>query len=66
MTDEPFYCPNATPRLARVAKAGDHLFEFLKGSDHCVCELRGHGEFGIEAQFLLNGLYITRHFSVSR
>jgi hypothetical protein len=42
---------------------GGPLFEFRKGSDHYACQLRDHGEFGIEAQFLLNGtLYIARTF----
>lgn len=31
--------------------------------DRFVCELRNHGEYGVEAQFLLNGdLYIARMF----
>ena len=53
------------PRLAPVVleEPGGRLFEFHKGSDHYACELRDHGEFGIEAQFLLNGRpYIARTF----
>jgi hypothetical protein len=63
MSDEPFYSPKAKPRPPRVAQPSERRFEFRKGVDHYVCELRDHGEFGIEAQFLLNGeLYIARTF----
>jgi hypothetical protein len=63
MSDEPFYAPQRKPAPVRLGKPGDRLFEFRKGSDHYACELRDHGEFGIEAQFLLNGdLYIARTF----
>jgi hypothetical protein len=62
MSDEPYWSPTHKPPAARVAK-GELLFEFRKNSDHYVCELRDHGEFGIEAPFLLNGdLYIARAF----
>ena len=56
------------PRPALVGPVGNDnpdgpLFEFRKGGDHYACELRDHGEFGIEAQFLLNGQpYIARTF----
>jgi hypothetical protein len=63
MTDEPFWSPTRKPPSARVARAGELLFEFRNGIDHYVCEVRDHGEFGVEAQFLLNGeLYIARTF----
>jgi hypothetical protein len=63
MIDEPFYSPKAKPAPARRGKAGEWLFEFRKGSDHYVGELRYHGQFGVEAQLLLNGeLYIARTF----
>lgn len=39
---------------ARVAVAGELLFEFLCGQDRFRCQLRDHGEFGIEAQFYEN------------
>jgi hypothetical protein len=63
MSDEPFYSPKAKPAPLRRRRPGERLFEFRKGSDHYVGELRYHGEFGVEAQFLLNGdLYIARTF----
>jgi len=63
MNDEPFYRPNRKPAPERLGKPGERLFEFRKGSDHYACELRLHGEWGVEAQFLLNGdLYIARTF----
>jgi hypothetical protein len=47
----------------RLGKPGERLFEFGKGSDHYACELRLHGEWGVEAQFILNGdLYIAQTF----
>jgi hypothetical protein len=63
MSEEPFWKPGLKPRPAREPKPGDRLFEFGKGSDSYACELRDHGEFGVEALFLLNGqLYIARTF----
>jgi hypothetical protein len=63
MSEEPFWNPGLKPKPAPEPKLGELLFEFRKGTDHYACELRDHGEFGIEAQFLLNGeLYIARTF----
>jgi hypothetical protein len=63
MSGEPFWKPGLKPRSAREPRPGELLFEFRKGTDSYACELRDHGEFGIEAQFLLNGqLYIARTF----
>lgn len=54
MADEPFdwskYLPPATkPRSVEL------LFTFQKGSRLISCELRYHGEFCVEAQFLEGG-----------
>ena len=58
--DQPFRKPDLQPRLMRELQL---LFEFRKGTDSYACELRDHGEFGVEAQFLLNGEpYIARTF----
>jgi hypothetical protein len=63
MNDEPFYSPNRKPAPPHEARPGEPLFEFRKDVDRNVCELRDHGEWGIEAQFLLNNdLYIARTF----
>ncbi len=63
MRDEPFYSPKHKPAPVRLGKPGDRLFKFRKDVDRYVCELRDHGQYGIEAQFLLNGdLYIARTF----
>jgi hypothetical protein len=41
----------------------EHLFEFLRGRDRILCELRDQGEFGIEAQFFENeDLLFSRRF----
>ena len=55
--------PSEPQAAAARAEPGERLFEFSKGADQFVCELRDQGEFGIEAQFLLNGeLYIAQTF----
>jgi hypothetical protein len=62
MADEPFYSPNyvALPRKPRPAEP---LFSFQRGSRLICCELRYHGEFGVEAQFLKDGeLFFSRRF----
>jgi hypothetical protein len=54
---------NAKKATARTPRPGEMLFAFQHGADAYRCELRDHGEFGVEAQFLLNGeLYIARTF----
>jgi len=63
MSDEPRPAPVGPVAPVTFVKPDGQLFEFRKGGDHYACELRDHGEFGIEAQFLLNGqLYIARTF----
>ena len=63
MADEPFYSPNAKPAPARVAKPGELLFEFLRGHDRFLCELRDHGDFDVEAQFYQNEEFLfSRRF----
>ena len=44
-------------------KPAELLFESLRGHDRFRCELRDHGEYGIEAQILRQGeLVIGRRF----
>jgi hypothetical protein len=58
--DQQFRKLDLTPRPVRELHL---LFAFLKGGDSYACELRDHGEFGVEAQFRMNGeLYIARTF----
>jgi hypothetical protein len=45
----------STPAPQRQAEPGELLFEFLCGHDCFRFELRDHGAYGVEAQFLLNG-----------
>ena len=45
---------NAKPKAARQPRPGELLFEFQRGIDSFVCQLRDHGEFGVEVQFLIN------------
>jgi hypothetical protein len=53
MTDDTFYSPTHA-RAPRVPQPGELLFEFHVGRTHKVfrCELRDHGPYGVEAQFL--------------
>jgi hypothetical protein len=63
VADEPLYAPNAKPLPPRVARPGEPPFAFLRGHDRFACELRYHGEWGVEAQFLKNEeLLIGRRF----
>ena len=55
MNDEPFSSPNIKPVPVRLAQPGERLFESRKNADRCSCELRDYGEWGVEAQLLLNG-----------
>jgi hypothetical protein len=45
--------------------SSEPLFEFPRGGDQFVCELRNAGRWGVEARFLRNGkfLYSRRHES---
>ena len=60
--DEPLYSPKAKPP-SRQPQPGERLFEFLRGHDRFLCELRDHGEFGVEAQFFINEEFLlSRRF----
>jgi hypothetical protein len=64
MSDEPFTTPNRPPAPPRQPRPGERLFEFLRGHDRFLCELRDHGDpFGVEAQFYQNEEFlISRRF----
>jgi hypothetical protein len=65
VANEPFYAPNAKPLPPRVARPGEPLFSFMRDHDRFACELRYHGEWGVEAQFLNNEeLLIGRRFDL--
>jgi hypothetical protein len=62
--DDPFNAPDRKP-TSQQTQPGELLFEFVRESDHAHfrCELRAHGEWGVEAQFWMNGeLLIARRF----
>jgi hypothetical protein len=53
------------PLPATKPRPVELLFEFVRESDHAQfsCDLRYHGEYGVEAQFLKGGdLLIGRRF----
>ena len=51
MSDDPFFSPTHKLPAPESLKPGELLFEFLRGHDCFLCELRDHGEYGVEAQF---------------
>jgi hypothetical protein len=65
MTDDPFnFAKPGHVNSQRQPRPGDLLWEFRRADHHTFsCELRYHGEFGVEAQFLRDGdLLIGRRF----
>ncbi len=61
MGDDAFYTPGrvVTPRV--VPRPAEPLWEFRKDHVTYACELRYHGEWGVEAQLLHDGdLRISR------
>jgi hypothetical protein len=51
------------PRLAQREKRRDLLFAMTKGTWRLECSLLYHGEFGVEAQFTIDGgLHVARTF----
>ena len=63
MADD-FVEPNRPPAPSRQPPHGERLFEFLRGPDRYLCELRDHGEtYGVEAQLWKNEeLFYSRGF----
>jgi len=62
MSDSPFYAPNRAT-APRQPTPGERLFEFLRGHDRFLCELRDHGAYRIEAQFWQNEEFVySRRF----
>jgi hypothetical protein len=62
MTDDPYFAGHRPP--ARLGWPGELLFSFRDGKRRQVdCELRDHGRFGVEAQFLIDREFTpSRHF----
>jgi hypothetical protein len=63
MSDEPFTTPGRkTP--TRQPTPAERLFEFLRGHDRFLCELRDQGAYGTEAQFHRNEEFLfSRRFA---
>lgn len=70
-TDEPF-TTRGLKIPPRQPVPGEKLFEFLRGHDRFLCELRNHWQWGVEAHFYQNGYFIhsrrfdTRHLAIQR
>jgi hypothetical protein len=64
VADEPLDSPNVKRPAPLRPSTGELLFGFVRpDGGHMRCELRDHGEFGVEAQLLLDDmLYIARTF----
>src|SRR5207247_1947110 len=62
--DEPFYSPTHKPPPPRtVRRAGARIWTVQKGPVTWTCELKYHGEWGVEAMILRNGeLVISQRF----
>jgi hypothetical protein len=55
---------NAQPPKLPQPPPGEPLFALAKGTRRAVCELRYHGEYGVEVQFLDDGeLSCDRRFN---
>ena len=63
MADEGWYKLNRPKAPPRQPKPGERLFEFKRGPDRFVCELRDHGAYGVEAAFYKNEEFLySRRF----
>ena len=62
MSDDPFYTPGRK-HAPPVPRPTESLWTVRKGNHQMTCELRYHGESGVEAQILSDGeLLIGRRF----
>ena len=65
-TDDPVYSPGHRT-APRVPRPGEPLWELRRDYVTWSCELRYHGEYGVEAQILRDGeLVIGRRFDLRR
>jgi len=55
LADDPFYTPNQPPRPPRVPTPATHAWSLWKDGQRTDCELRIHGEYGVEVQLLRDG-----------
>jgi hypothetical protein len=62
--DDAFYSPNHKPAGPRQAQPGELVWEAHIRGRFYRCELRDHGQWGVEAQVLLDhDLFYARRFS---
>jgi hypothetical protein len=61
MSDQPFYAPNYKPAPPRQRQPGEHLWTIRKDGQQLDCELRDHGEWGVEVE-----VHREREFLYSR
>jgi hypothetical protein len=64
MSTDPSLLWNAPPPPPIKPRRGELLWTLTKGAKHLTCELRCHGEYGVEALVLRDGeLYTGRRFT---
>ena len=56
---------DVTPRR-QIPGRRERLFEFLSGYERFVCELRDHGESGVEAMFYQDEEFLVSRFFATR
>lgn len=61
MSDQPFYAPNHKPAPPRQRQPREHLWAIRKDGQQLDCELRDHGDWGVEVQ-----IYRNREFLYGR
>ena len=61
MSDQPCYAPNHKPASRRERPPSEHLWAIRKDGQQLDCELRDHGEWGVEVQ-----IYREREFLYGR
>jgi hypothetical protein len=66
-TDTSWMLWNAQPPKLPRPRPGEPLFTLVKDHRRTICELRYHGEYGVEAQFLETGeLAFSRRFDTAQ
>ena len=63
MRHDPFSCSSTLVTRAVVGTPGERLWQLWQDHLTWSCELRYHGEWGVEAQILRNGaLHLSQRF----
>ena len=66
MPDDALLWTHQPSRLVRQPRPGERLWEFRQNPHTYSCELRYHGEYGVEAQILKDGELLIGHRRITR